>query len=81
MCDEQMTTKPPTRGVSHLWPCHIYTFQKYLKAKEEEEEEEELWKLKYNFTMQKLLLLIFKPLKETKKILQDIIIIIIITLL
>jgi len=81
MCDEQMTTKPPTRGVSHLWPCHIYTFQKYLKAKEEEEEE--LWKLKYNFTMQKLLLLIFKknPLKETKKILQDIIIIIIITLL
>jgi hypothetical protein len=28
-----------------------YTFKKYLKAKEEEEEE--LWKIKYNFTMQK----------------------------
>jgi hypothetical protein len=34
-----------------LWPCH-FTIKKYLKAKEEEEEEE-LWKLKYNFTMQK----------------------------
>jgi hypothetical protein len=63
MCDEQMTTKPQ-QGVCHTCGlCHIYTFQKYLKAKEEEEEE--LWKLKYNFTMQKLLL-IFKK-KSSKR--------------
>jgi hypothetical protein len=33
--------------VSQSWPCHLFTFKKYLKKAKEEEE---LWKLKYNFT-------------------------------
>jgi phosphatidate phosphatase PAH1 len=47
-----------------LWPCH-FTIKKYLKAKEEEEEE--LWKLKYNFTMQKTYNPQKNPLKRKPK--------------
>jgi len=56
----------PTRGVLH-YGLAIY-IRKYLNAKEE------LCKLKY-FTMQKIPNLQKNPLKETKKILQEIIII------
>jgi 2-polyprenyl-3-methyl-5-hydroxy-6-metoxy-1,4-benzoquinol methylase len=41
--------------------------KKYIKAKEEE-----IWKLKYNFTMQKYISLEKNPLKKKTKILQDI---------
>ncbi len=47
-----------------LWPCH-FTIKKYLKAKEEEDEE--LWKLKYNFTMQKTYNPQKNPLKRKPK--------------
>jgi hypothetical protein len=53
------------KGCVALWPCH-FTLKIYFKAKEE------LWKLKYNFTMQKYNLP-KNPLKKETKIFQDVI--------